>query len=138
MLELLKTTIRVDNCNDFRDDNFDLCHETGYMSRAQPAFIFGRRIRMLREQLGWSQERVGVAIGIDESSSRARISRYELGVHEPPVPTARLIASALGAPLVYLYCEDDNVAMLLLALHKLDAGQRDRKVEVFLGTLSAG
>lgn len=107
------------------------------MSRAQHTLIFGRRIRMLREQLGWSQEKVGVAIGIDESSSRARISRYELGVHEPPVPTARLIASALGAPLAYLYCEDDNVAMLLLALHKLDVGQRDRNVEMFLGQLSA-
>ena len=31
-------------------------------------------------------------IGIDESSSRARISRYELGTHEPPVKTARLLA----------------------------------------------
>lgn len=38
-------------------------------------------MRALREGLGWSQEKVGVAIGIDESSSRARISRYELGVH---------------------------------------------------------
>ena len=83
-----------------------------------------------------SQEKVGVAIGIDESSSRARISRYELGVHEPPVPTARLIAAALGVPLTYLYCEDDGVAALLLALHKLDAGQRDRKVVEFLGQLT--
>ena len=74
---------------------------------------------MLREELGWSQERIGVAIGIDESSSRARISRYELGVHEPPVATARLIAHAMGAPLAYLYCEDDRVAALLLALHRL-------------------
>ena len=47
--------------------------------------IVGRRIKELRDELGWSQEKIGVAIGIDESSSRARISRYELGVHEPPV-----------------------------------------------------
>ena len=90
--------------------------------------IVGRRIKDLREQLGWSQEKIGVAIGIDESSSRARISRYELGVHEPPVPTARAIADALGVPLAYLYCEDDKVAALLLALHKLKPGARDRKV----------
>jgi transcriptional regulator with XRE-family HTH domain len=94
-------------------------------------------MRQLRELKGWSQEKVGVAIGIDESSSRARISRYELGVHEPPVPTARLIASALGVPLAYLYCEDDGIASLLLALNKLDAGQRDRNVEMFLGQLNA-
>ena len=67
---------------------------------SHPHSIVGRRIKGLREELGWSQEKIGVAIGIDESSSRARISRYELGVHEPPLPTARLIAHAMGAPLL--------------------------------------
>jgi transcriptional regulator with XRE-family HTH domain len=94
-------------------------------------------MRVLREELGWSQEKIGVAIGIDESSSRARISRYELGVHEPPVPTARLIANALGVPLTYLYCEDDKVATLLLALHKMKPAARDRKVAELLGQLNA-
>lgn len=82
------------------------------MSRAkspQVPTVVGRRIRLLREGHGWSQEKLGVAIGIDESSARARISRYELGVHEPPLPTVRLIADALGVPLMYLYCEDDKV-----------------------------
>ncbi len=93
-------------------------------------------MKALREELGWSQEKVGVAIGIDESSSRARISRYELGVHEPPVPTARLIAHALGVPLTYLYCEEDKVAALLLALHKMKPGARERKVAELLGQIS--
>lgn len=93
-------------------------------------------MHQLRELKGWSQEKVGVAIGIDGSSSRARISRYELGVREPAVPTARLIASALGVPLTYLSCEDDGVAALLMALHKLDASDRVRKIEVFLGQLA--
>ena len=86
-------------------------------------------MRALREERGWSQERVGVAIGIDESSSRARISRYELGVHEPPLPTAKLIAEALGVPLMYLYCEDDALAALLLALHGLDAKKRRSAIQ---------
>ena len=76
--------------------------------------VVGRRMRARREELGWSQEKVGVLIGIDESSSRARISRYELGTHEPPVKTARLIADALNVPLAYLYCEDEDIATLLL------------------------
>ena len=97
--------------------------------------IVGRRIKELREQFGWSQEKLGVAIGIDESSSRARISRYELGVHEPPVPTARAIADALGVPLAYLYCEDDKVAALLLALNQLKPAAMDRKVAELLGQL---
>jgi transcriptional regulator with XRE-family HTH domain len=87
--------------------------------------------------LGWSQEKIGVAIGIDESSSRARISRYELGVHEPAVPTARAIAEALGVPLAYMYCEDDKVAALLLALHKLKPGVRDRKVAELLQSFTS-
>ncbi len=104
------------------------------MSRPTPhsPTVIGRRIRALREELGWSQEKVGVAIGIDESSARARISRYELGVHEPPLPTVRLIGEVLDVPLYFLYCEDDRVALLLLELHRLDSVQRSVKVEKFL------
>ena len=107
------------------------------MSRvtSHPPSVVGRRMKELREELGLSQEKIGVAIGIDESSSRARISRYELGVHEPPVPTARLIANAMGVPLAYMYCEDDKVATLLLALHKMKPAARDRKVVELLGQL---
>ena len=98
--------------------------------------ITGRRNRALREGLGWSQERFGVAIGIDESSARARISRYELGVHEPPLPTVRLIADALTVPLSYLYCEDDRIALLLLGLSRLTNVERTMTVERFLAELS--
>ena len=87
---------------------------------SRPSTVVGRRMRSRREELGWSQEKVGVLIGIDESSARARISRYELGTHEAPVKTARQIADALGVPLAYLYCEDDDVANLLLRLWTLN------------------
>jgi transcriptional regulator with XRE-family HTH domain len=92
-------------------------------------------MRTRREELGWSQEKVGVLIGLDESSSRARISRYELGVHEPPVAIARLIADALGVPLPYLYCDDDDVAALLLAIFDLPKGARRDKARAFLKVL---
>jgi transcriptional regulator with XRE-family HTH domain len=91
-------------------------------------------MRARREELGWSQEKVGVLIGIDESSSRARISRYELGVHEPAVATARQIADALGVSLAYLYCEDDAVAQLLQALHQLPKDQMTRRAGQLLAT----
>jgi transcriptional regulator with XRE-family HTH domain len=86
-------------------------------------------MRSRREALGWAQEQLGVLIGIDESSSRARISRYELGTHEPPVQTANLLAQALGVPLAYLYCDDDGVAELLLQLHQLDAAAASRVID---------
>lgn len=94
--------------------------------------VVGRRMRARREALQWSQEKVGVQIGIDESSSRARISRYELGTHEPPVKTARRIAEVLGVPLAYLYCEDDETANLLLALWMLEPAARKEAVSMFL------
>lgn len=94
--------------------------------------VVGRRMRSRREELGWSQEKVGVLIGIDESSARARISRYELGTHEAPVNTARRIAMALGAPLEYLYCEDDDVAALLITLSKLSPAARKQAVSQWL------
>jgi transcriptional regulator with XRE-family HTH domain len=101
----------------------------------EPSTVVGRRIRERRKDLGWSQEKVGVLIGIDESSSRARISRYERGVHEPPVATARLLANVLGVSLPYLYCEEDAVAALLLALQLLPTEQRTRRAKQLLGTI---
>ena len=110
------------------------------MSRTKatpPENIVGRRIRALREQLGWSQEKLGVAIGIDESSARARISRYELGVHEPPLPTTKLLATALGVPLSYIFCDDDSVADLIKRLYYLDQETRNQKVQEFALSLPA-
>jgi len=85
--------------------------------------------------LGWSQEKLGVAIGIDESSARARISRYELGVHEAPLPTVRQIADVFQVPLSYLYCEDDGIASLLLKLHRLGEEERGLRVQEFIVSL---
>ena len=98
--------------------------------------IIGRRMRAYREQLGWSQEKVGVSIGIDESSSRARISRYELGVHEPPVQIVKLIAEALDVPMAYLYCEDELTASLLLALYRFPPQVREQKIKSFIEALA--
>jgi hypothetical protein len=38
----------------------------------------------------------------------------------------------LHAPLAYLYCEDDKMATLLLALSRMNAGERNRKTQEFL------
>ncbi len=42
----------------------------------------------------------------------------------------------MGAPLAYLYCEDDLVAALLLALHGLGIGVRNRVVQKFVDRLA--
>lgn len=94
--------------------------------------VLGRRLRERREALGWSQERAGVAVGLEVSNARARISRYELGIHEPAMPVVRQMAEAFGVPLIYLYCEDDDLATLLLKLHELNAAERRKAVHQFV------
>lgn len=105
--------------------------------KESPTNIVGRRLRERREALGLAQEKVGVAIGLDESSARARISRYELGVHEPPYPVVKLLANVLKAPTLYMYCEDEDMAKLLLALHSLTSKEQKHVVNAMRDQLIA-
>ncbi len=81
--------------------------------------------------MGIAQDKLGVMIGLDETVASARISRYESGVHQPPINTARSLAEALGVPLGYLYCDDDRLAQIILAVNELPEADQ----EVLLGSL---
>jgi transcriptional regulator with XRE-family HTH domain len=69
--------------------------------------------------MGLPQDKLGVRIGLDEQTASARISRYESGVHEPPIKTARQLADALNVPLAYLYCDDERLAEIVFAAGRL-------------------
>ena len=97
--------------------------------------IFGQRLRARRLALGLSQEAVGVAIGIDESCSRTRISRYETGSSEPAMDISQLLAKALQVPVGYFYCDDDLEAEALLIIHAVSEDQKRRIVETLRGCL---
>ncbi|WP_068676396.1 MULTISPECIES: helix-turn-helix transcriptional regulator [unclassified Variovorax] len=86
--------------------------------------LFGKRLREAREMAGIAQDKLGVLIGLEESSSSARISRYETGIHEPPVRTAKKIAVALKVPLAFLYCDDDVLAAIVLQAHRMSKEAR--------------
>lgn len=94
-------------------------------TRTSPG-VFALRLRQARERVGIPQDKLGVQIGLDESTSSARISRYEAGIHEPPVRTAKLLASALGVPLAYLYCDDETVAAILLKVNAMGLAERQQ------------
>lgn len=91
-----------------------------------PATLFGRRLREARERLGMPQDKLGVNIGLDEESSSARISRYETGVHEPPFSIAASLAFVLGVPVAYLYCDDDQLAGLLVAYGSMGEAAKEK------------
>jgi transcriptional regulator with XRE-family HTH domain len=97
--------------------------------------IIGRRLRERRKALGWSLEHVGVEIGLDESSARARISRYELGEHQPPEETALLLAMVLGVPHAYLHCENDRLAEIILTTSELPAHDQEHLLNSLRGRL---
>lgn len=94
--------------------------------QSQKLAVPGLRIYGARRAQGISQEKLGISIGLDESTSSARISRYESGVHEPPLPTARKIALELNVPLAYLYCDDDKIAEIIIRLCNLEPKDLDR------------
>jgi len=91
------------------------------LASTSPSSIFGIRLREARIRAGISQERLGVMVGLDEGCSSARMSRYESGQHLPQYNVALNIAEALSVPVSYLYCDNDNLADLLLATSGMNA-----------------
>lgn len=89
-----------------------------------PSTIFGKRLKEARTHLGIAQDKLGVLIGLDEGCSSARISRYETGIHEPPLVISAKLASTLKLPLAYFYCEDDDLAKILAIYPALDEMQK--------------
>lgn len=93
---------------------------------SEPSSLFGRRLRAARSRAGVPQDKLGVTIGLDESSSSARMSRYETGVHEPPFATARQLATVLNVPVAYFYCDDDQLAEFLIQYSSLGHQDKER------------
>ena len=88
--------------------------------------VFGRRLRQARLRAGLPQDRLGVLAGLEESSSSARISRYESGVHEPPLKFAEELGKVLKVPMAFLYCNDDRLANIILAYTELSEENRQQ------------
>ncbi len=107
------------------------------MPRLSPTnTLFGRRLREARIRAGIAQDRLGVMIGMDEGSSSARMSRYETGTHEPPFSLAEKLADVLKVPAAYFYCDDDQLAALLVSYAALDPTAREQ-VHAVVANLSA-
>lgn len=62
--------------------------------------------------------------GVDEMSSSARMNQYERGKHGPDFSMVERIAAALDVPECYFYCKDDDIALILIRLHRLPTIQK--------------
>jgi len=92
-------------------------------------FIFANRLRAARIAADLTQEALGVAAGIAVDVARVRINRYERGVNECDLRTAKNIADALGLPLAALYADTDEIAELLVAFVKLSVSEQRALLE---------
>jgi len=96
--------------------------------------IFAHRLREARLRAGLTQEALGVAAGVNPDVARTRINRYEKGVNECDLRTAKRLADALGLPLAALFAESDGMAEAIVALAKLS----DSELAKLVKTLGAG
>lgn len=92
--------------------------------------VFARRLRQARLHLDLPQDVLGVLAGLDESSSSARISRYESGIHEPPYQFATALGKVLGVSPAYFYCADDRLAEIIRVYSSLPDDHRDLLYDV--------
>lgn len=86
--------------------------------------VLGKRMREARRAAGLSQEKLGVLAGIDEMSSSARMNQYERGKHEPDFSMVERLAQVLNVPECYFYCKDDDLASLLVHLHRVPPSRK--------------
>lgn len=84
------------------------------------------RLRSARLASGMSQRTLGIAAGLDPSIASTRINRYELGVHEPAYNIACKLAASLKIPVAYLYCNDESLAVFILAFNR--ASEKSRQI----------
>ncbi|RYG99398.1 MAG: XRE family transcriptional regulator [Alphaproteobacteria bacterium] len=88
--------------------------------------MFGKRMKEARLKAGLSQERLGVLAGIDEMSSSARMNQYERGKHEPDFSLVERVAQVLDVPECYFYCKEDDLALIVIQLHRLPPHERQQ------------
>lgn len=99
-------------------------------ARSGQTTVWVQRLREARHAAGMSQRQLGVAAGLDEGVASTRINRYEVGVHRPDYGIAVQLARALNVPVAYLYCDDDLMAQVLLALYRAPLSLQQRVLEL--------
>ena len=76
---------------------------------------FPKRLKEARLAKGLSQKKLGILAGMDQFAASPRMNQYEKGVHSPDFQTVRALAKVLEAPTAFFYCEEDELAGLILA-----------------------
>lgn len=68
-------------------------------------YAFPRKLRELRKHKGWSQADVAKRVGVE----RSLVGNYELGVHQPALPTLLKLADIFQVSLDCLIFDETSV-----------------------------
>src|ERR1041385_7477259 len=88
--------------------------------------IVAKRLKEARLRAGLSQKQLGIKSGIDDFSASARINQYERGKHMPDLQTVGRLAAVLKLPAAYFYCEDADLAEVIVRFARLGKAHRKR------------
>jgi transcriptional regulator with XRE-family HTH domain len=88
--------------------------------------IVATRLLEMRERADLSQTELGVAAGMPVGHCGIQICQYETGTHMPDFSLMIRLARVLKAPVPYFYCEDPQLADLILKFGTLGSAQRSR------------
>jgi transcriptional regulator with XRE-family HTH domain len=93
--------------------------------------IVAKRLKEARQNAGISQKQLGIKAGIDDFSASARINQYERGKHMPDLQTLTRLATVLRVPVPYFYCEEPELAEVIVRFSALGKAQRKRILGLF-------
>jgi transcriptional regulator with XRE-family HTH domain len=97
--------------------------------------IIAKRLEQVRKRAGISsQAKLGILAGISELTASTRMNYYATGTNEPNLQILTRIAAVVKAPVAYFYCEDDQLADLILKFGSLDQAQKSQLL-AFVDTL---
>lgn len=88
--------------------------------------IVAARLLEMRERAELSQTELGVAAGMPVGHCGIQICQYETGTHMPDFWLMIRLARVLKAPVPYFYCEDPELADLILKFGTLGSVQKSR------------
>lgn len=75
--------------------------------------VFIKRLQEARRAKKLTQEKLGIAVGLDEFVASTRINRYEKGVHEPDFGILERMAIILDVPVAYFFADDELAKVIL-------------------------
>ncbi len=93
-------------------------------------WIVAQRLKQARLRVGISQKQLGIRAGMDEFSASSRINQYERAKHMPGLQTLTRLADVLQLPVPYFYCQDAELADVILKFSALGRAQKRRLLGV--------